>query len=306
MSIARFDQFIDPLLRLLAEHPEGVKTADAQRRLADEFGISEEERRQLLPSGVYPIYKNRIGWAHDRLKRDGLSSSVRRGFWRITEKGKAYARQNPQLSDQELARLARPAKSSGTGTETEPPRSATTRGGDPSALAPDERIHLALNEIRESLVQDLLQHIAAREPEFFERLVLRTLQAIGYGADERSLEHSGSPGDDGIDGVISLDRLGLDQVYVQAKRYAADRRIQKEAIHGFIGALHLKGANKGVFITTSSFSPGAKRAGEEVRGLSLRLIDGEMLAGLMIDHQVGVRHEPLPIPRLDLDFWDEE
>jgi restriction system protein len=304
MSIARFDQFIEPLLRLLAEHPEGVKTADAQRQLADQFGISEEERRQLLPSGIYPVYKSRIGWAHDRLKREGLSSSVRRGFWRITEKGIAYTQQNPRLSGQELARLARPAKSSGPGPG--PSGSAATDVGDTSEVAPDERIHLALNEIRESLVQDLRQHITAREPEFFERLVLRTLQAVGYGADERSLEHSGSPGDDGIDGVISLDRLGLDQVYVQARRYAADRKIQKEAIHGFIGALHLKGANKGVFITTSSFSTGAKRAGEEVRGLSLRLIDGDMLARLMIDYQVGVRHEPLPIPKLDLDFWDEE
>lgn len=303
MTIARFDLFIEPLLRLLAQHPGGIGTADAQRQLADQFSISEEERRQLLPSGVYPVYKSRIGWAHDRLKREGLSSSVRRGLWRITDKGLAYAKQHPKLAQEEVARLARPTRSSVAGSD----QSAVLLTGtcDILDLPPDERIHLALHEIRESLVRDVLQHIAARDPEFFERLVLQTLRAIGYGADEGSLEHSGSPGDDGIDGVISLDRLGLDQVYVQAKRYAPDRKIHKEAIHGFIGALHLQGANKGVFITTSSFSLGAKRAGEEVRGLSLRLIDGDMLARLMIDHQVGVRHEAIPIPRLDLDFWEE-
>jgi restriction system protein len=304
MPIGRFDQYIEPLLKLLAAHPEGIKTADAQRMLADQFALSDEERRRLLPSGVYPVYKSRIGWAHDRLKRDGLSSSERRGFWRITEKGIAYAARHQHISEKELARLARPAKSleaRSSGSDVAP-----NGDNDVSEQSPDERIHLALHEIRESLVQDVLQHIVAREPEFFEHLVLQMLRAIGYGADERSLERSGKPGDDGIDGVISLDRLGLDHVYVQAKRYAADRKIQKEAIHGFIGALHLKGANKGVFITTSRFTVGAKRAAHEVRGLSLRLIDGDMLARLMIDHQVGVRHEPLPIPKLDLDFWDEE
>jgi restriction system protein len=129
---------------------------------------------------------------------------------------------------------------------------------------------------------------------------------MGYGANEDSLEQSGGPGDDGIDGVISLDRLGLDKVYVQAKRYAEDRPVTKEAIHAFIGALHLKGANKGVFITTSRFTSGAAKAADEVRALTLRLVDGAELARLMITYRVGVRHEAVAIPKVDLDFWDEE
>ncbi|MBP8283324.1 MAG: restriction endonuclease [Chromatiaceae bacterium] len=304
MAIASFDRFIEPLLRLLILHPGGIKASDAQRALADQFGITDEERRVLLPSGIYPVYKSRIGWANDRLKRQGFSISERRGYWRVTEKGLAYAASNPSISEGELKRLAYPGRNLHinrmvveTLTEIEQPEFPGS--------APEERIHQALTEIREGVVHDLLQRIASREPEFFERLVLQVLKAMGYGADELALEHSGSPGDDGIDGIISLDRLGLDQVYVQAKRYAEDRRIQKDAIHGFIGALHLKGANKGVFITTSGFSAGATKAAQDVRGLTLRLIDGDRLARLMIEHQVGVQHDAIPVPKLDLDFWED-
>jgi restriction system protein len=129
---------------------------------------------------------------------------------------------------------------------------------------------------------------------------------MGYGTEERDLQHTGRSGDGGIDGVISLDQLGLDRVYIQAKRYSAGRPVQKDEIHSFIGALHLKGANKGVFITTSRFTEGAETAGTQVRGLTLRLIDGKELTQLMINHQVGSRHQPLPVPKIDLDFWEDE
>lgn len=304
MAIASFDRFIEPLLRLLVMHPDGVKTSDAQQILADQFGISEDERRILLPSGAYPVYKSRIGWAHDRLKRQGFSNSERHGFWRITAKGIAYAAASPSIPADDLKRFAHPERRAETVADSTSELADRVEPAFQDA-APEERVHLALAEIREGLVHELLQRIADREPEFFERLVLKVLKAMGYGADQRALEHSGSPGDDGIDGIISLDRLGLDQVYVQAKRYAEDRRIQKEAMHGFIGALHLKGANKGVFITTSGFSGGARKAAEDVRGLTLRLIDGDRLARLMIEHQVGVRHDSVPVPKVDLDFWEE-
>ncbi|WP_328986487.1 restriction endonuclease [Thiorhodovibrio winogradskyi] len=309
MPIPSFDSFIDPLLRLLTEHPGGLATAEAQRLLAEQFAIGPDQKRELLPSGTYPVYKSRIGWAHDRLKREGLSSSPKRGFWQITDKGIAYARANPKLCADELKRLAYPKQrtaplASDESPEGSPPNDSV--GVDSLLGTPDDRIGSALSEIEDSLRTDLLARIRNRDPEFFEGLVLKVLRAMGYGADEDSLEQSGGPGDDGIDGVISLDRLGLDRVYVQAKRYAEDRPITKEAIHGFIGALHLKGANKGVFITTSRFTAGAARAAAEVRALSLRLVDGVELTRLMICYQVGVRHESIAIPKVDLDFWDDE
>jgi restriction system protein len=309
MVIPSFDQFIEPLLRLLAQHPEGLKTADVQQALADHFCLTDAQRRELLPSGIYPVYKSRIGWAHDRLKRAGLSQSERRGFWRLTESGRHFAMHYPRLDENAVKRLAHPTDVSRASSQQRDPAAAGDVSDEDAATlasAPDERLYQALTEIRQSTALDLLDRVFEREPEFFEILVLRLLKAMGYGADESSLEHSGSPGDDGIDGVISLDRLGLDQVYVQAKRWAPDRPIGKDAIHSFIGALHLKGATKGVFITTSGFTAGATRAGAEVRGLSLRLIDGERLAQLMIEYQVGVRHEPLPIPKIDLDFWESD
>jgi restriction system protein len=309
MTIASFDKFIEPLLRLLAEHPDGLATAEAQRLLAEQFAIGPDDKRQLLPSGSYPVYKSRIGWAHDRLKRDGLSTSRRRGFWQITDKGIAYVRANPSLPANELKRLAYP-KSHSTADAGQDRPDAVSANHDEVADAvletPDDRIAGALSEIEESLRNEILDRIRSRDPAFFERLVLKVLGAMGYGADDDSLEQSGGPGDDGIDGVISLDRLGLDKVYVQAKRYAEDRSVTKDAIHGFIGALHLKGANKGVFITTSRFTSGAAKAAEEVRALSLRLVDGLELARLMIAYRVGVRHEAVAIPKVDLDFWDEE
>lgn len=308
MTIASFDKFIEPLLQLLAEHPSGLATSEAQRLLADKFDISPDQRRELLPSGIYPVYKSRIGWAHDRLKREGLSTSLRRGFWQITDKGLAYTRANPSLSVTELKRLAYPKHTvSTTSADRDNSLPITDQDDVGTPLeTPDDRIGSALAEIEESLRHDLLARVRTRDPEFFEGLVLKVLRAMGYGADEDSLEQSGGPGDDGIDGVISLDRLGLDKVYVQAKRYAEDRPVPKEAIHGFIGALHLKGANKGVFITTSRFTSGATRAAEEVRALSLRLVDGVELTRLMTAYQVGVRHESIAVPKIDLDFWDDD
>ncbi|WP_462322521.1 restriction endonuclease, partial [Halochromatium sp.] len=221
MTIASFDKFIEPLLRLLAEHPTGLATAEAQRLLAAQFDIGPDQKRELLPSGTYPLYKSRIGWAHDRLKRDGLSTSLRRGFWQLTDKGMAYARANPALDTNELQRLAYPKNDSTANASrdrTDKMSASHYEAVDTVLETPDERIAGALSEIEESIRNDILDRIRNRDPEFFEHLVLKVLSAMGYGASDDSLEQSGGPGDDGIDGVISLDRLGLDKVYVQAKR----------------------------------------------------------------------------------------
>ena len=269
--------------------------------------LSAEERAQLLPSGNQAVFKNRIGWAHDRLKRARLSGSPRRGVWKITAEGQALARSKPRLSETDLNRLA-----SVDTSQRLTPRADATVGAVPASLvqvpaankaSPEERIEAALDELRESVAGDLLESIGRAPPEFFEQLVLDLLHAMGYGTSRSDLQRVGGSGDGGIDGIISLDRLGLEKVYVQAKRWK--NAVGSPEIQGFMGALQLQSANKGVFITTSAFTREAKQAAIKARG-SIVLVDGEQLATLMMDHSVGVSHKALRIPKVDSDYFDDE
>jgi len=163
-----------------------------------------------------------------------------------------------------------------------------------------------MDDIQQSLRRNLLDLIADRDPHFFEQLVLRLLRAIGYGIDSSSIEHTGRPGDEGVDGVISLDQLGLDEICVQAKRYDRERAVAGDEVDRFFAAVHRFGATKGVLITSGRFTERARHAATSARGAIIRLIDGAELTDLMMRYGLGVRHETLPIPRPDLDFWEDE
>ena len=160
-----------------------------------------------------------------------------------------------------------------------------------------------MDDIQQSLRRNLLDLIADRDPHFFEQLVLRLLRAIGYGIDSSSIEHTGRPGDEG---VISLDQLGLDEICVQAKRYDRERAVAGDEVDRFFAAVHRFGATKGVLITSGRFTESARHAATSARGAIIRLIDGAELTDLMMRYGLGVRHETLPIPRPDLDFWEDE
>ncbi len=301
MAVPSYDRFIEPLLRYLAGRPEGVRTGDTYESLAKQFGLGEGDREQLLPSGSQSVYQNRIGWAHDRLKRAGLSTSPRRGFWVMTPKGSSYISAHPQpFSQQELSDIWRVARIS-VGNGSEPTQHVAP---DVPVLpqGPEELIADALEDLRESVVHDLLDRISRMHPTAFERLVLELLHAMGYGTSRDDLQHVGRSGDGGIDGVISLDRLGLERVYVQAKRWQAS--ISSEQVRGFMGALQLQGASKGVFMTTSSFTKDAREASSRARG-SIVLIDGARLATLLVDHGVAVSHKTLRIPKVDGDYFED-
>jgi restriction system protein len=168
--------------------------------------------------------------------------------------------------------------------------------------SPDERIDHAVAELRQSVSRDLLEKIGQGEPAFFERLVLELLHAMGYGKSEDDLQQVGGKGDDGIDGIISLDRLGLDRVYVQAKRYQGS--VGPEAIRGFLGALQLQGASRGVFLTTGTFTKQARESAAKARG-SIVLVDGARLTELMIEHGVAVTHEIVRKPKIDGDYFED-
>lgn len=308
MAVPTYDLFIEPLLRYLVQNPEGVPAKLAHEQAAGALGLTDEDRQQLLPSGAQPMYKNRAGWAHDRLKRAGLSSSPRRGFWKATAEGVAFAKEHPTPFSAELAeKLAmgyigvklKPASGAVT-AEAVKPLSAIA----PSAAvaSPDDRLGQALAELRQSAESELLELLATVSPSFFETIVLDLLHRMGYGASRADLQRVGGSGDGGIDGIISLDRLGLEKVYVQAKKW--QEHVGRPHLQAFYGALAGQKAKKGFFITTSAYTPQALDFAKSVEGIVL--IDGVRLAGLMIDYELGVTARTVKIPKIDSDYFDEE
>ena len=254
------------------------------------------------------VYKNRAGWAHDRLKRAGLSCSPRRGTWKITQEGLNFIAEHPQPFPAELStELAMGfvgvslKKSNGdiVALDDEKPDSPIQ---DDVISSPDDRLGQALTELRESAQSDLIEAIGKVSPTFFESVVLDLLHRMGYGATREDLQRVGGSGDGGIDGIISLDRLGLEKVYVQAKRW--QNSVGRPELQAFYGALAGHKARKGVFITTSSFTAQAAEFARSVEGIVL--VDGTRLASLMIQHEVGVNSRTVRIPKIDSDYFDEE
>lgn len=302
MSVPTYDRFIEPVLRHLATQPDGATARSVQDAAADALGLSEAQRAEVVPSGQQPVFRNRAGWAHDRLKRAGYSSSPRRGVWRLTPAGHAYVRAQPHpLPAEAVAHLARAfddvilrSRRSDDPPTVQPP-------ADPLTVSPEERLNAALTELRDSVAASLLETLANVSPTFFETVVLDLLHRMGYGASRDDLRRVGGSGDAGIDGIISLDRLGLEKVYVQAKRWQSP--VGRPEVQAFYGALAGQRAKRGVFITTSVFTAQASEFARSVEGIVL--VDGVRLAGLMIEYEVGVSARTLKLPKIDSDYFDE-
>jgi restriction system protein len=305
MSIPSYDQFIEPILRFLAAHPEGARARDAMEAAADALGLTEADRLAMLPSGMQAVYRNRAGWAHDRLKRAGLSSSPRRGFWRITPEGLALAQHAQPLPPEEIERIAIAnvevrLRTGAEGSAKEGDHLATPQ--TPALASPQDRLDGALQELRSAVAAELLEALSRVSPTDFEGIVLELLLRMGYGASRDDLQRVGGSGDGGIDGIISLDKLGLEKVYVQAKRWQGT--VGRPEIQAFYGALAGQRARKGVFITTSGYTVQALEFARSVE--SIVLVDGARLAALMIEHEVGVSAQVLKVPRFDSDYFDED
>ena len=316
MAVPTYDCFIEPVLRFLAQHLDGVAAKEAHEAAAAALGISDEEKQELLPSGAQPIYKNRAGWAHDRLKRAGLSSSPRRGTWKITKDGLQFLASHPEAFSPQVStqlamgnsnvRLRQPSESirdsnEQHGSPSTTDSSATSPVTSPVA-SPDDRLGEALKELRQAAETELLELLGNASPSFFETIVLDLLHKMGYGTSRSDLQRVGGAGDGGIDGVISLDRLGLEKVYIQAKRWQGS--VGRPELQAFYGALAGHKARKGVFIATSTYTAQAIDFAKSVEGMVL--IDGQRLASLMVDHEVGVSSRVLRIPKIDSDYFDEE
>lgn len=318
MPVPTYDQFIEPVLRYLATHPEGAPAPVVHDAAAKALGLSDQDREALLPSGTQRLYKNRAGWAHDRLKRAGLSTTPKHGFWKINPVGLAFMKEHASAFTPELVtNLAMnylnvilkppivPPVSHQNGSEQQIAAAlapvADSLMVSTSNATPDEVLEQAISDLRAAAISELRERLASVSPSFFEVIVLDVLHRLGYGASRSDLQQVGGSGDAGIDGVISLDKLGLEKVYVQAKRWKSV--VGRPELQGFYGALAGQKAKKGVFITTSAYTVQAREFARSVDGIVL--VDGERLASLMIDYEVGVTSRIVRIPKLDSDYFDE-
>ena len=306
MAVPGYQEFMLPLLRIAGDRQEHA-TAQTLDVLAQQLGISAEDREAMLPSGTQTRFANRVSWAVVYLSKSLLLEKTGRGRYRITSRGLDVLNTNPTRIDGALldrfpeyqtfkTRRAERARDS---RESENPVAVASD----SAVTPEERLEAAHEELRDALADELQKRVRAGTPKFFEHLVVKLLTAMGYGGGQVDrAEVTGRSGDEGIDGVIREDRLGLDMVYVQAKKW--DNSVGPGEIDKFVGSLMRKRATKGVFITSGTFTDGALRAAREA-ALKVRLIDGEELAELMIDFNVGVAtSETYVIKRVDTDFFE--
>ena len=303
MAVPTYDQFIEPILRFLAQQTAPVAAKDVHEAAAKILALTPEQRQETVSSGQL-VYKNRSGWAHDRLKRTGYSISPKRGFWQLTKAGSDFAKSAPvALPADEIERIAMGSidvklkVSVGVFAS----KSLATPNEAQSTLSPDDRLDAATAEIRATVSGEVLELLRSVTPTFFEHVVLDVLHSLGYGANRAALQRVGGSGDGGIDGIISLDKLGLEKVYIQAKRW--QNVVGRPEIQAFFGALAGQRANKGVFITTSAFSPQAIQYATSVE--KIVLVDGLKLAELMLDHGVGVSVRHIQIPKIDSDYFEE-
>lgn len=302
--IPDYQGFMLPILRFASDLEEH-SVAEARSNVADQLGLSESERSEMLPSGQQKVYANRLGWAKTYLEQAGLLEKTRRGFFRITARGIELLNRRPTLlTMDDLKRFDEFNEfldRSRVGQASQDPDDVASW----SAVTPDEQLRLAYEQIRDRLAQEILDQIKKGSSEFFESLVVDLLLRMGYGnsrSDAGAVTSRGADG--GIDGTIKEDKLGLDTIYLQAKQWK--ETVGRPEIQKFVGALHGHRAKKGVFLTTSSFS---RDAVDYVTHIDPKvvLIDGNRLAQLMIDFNVGVSAvQAFEIKRIDSDYFAEE
>jgi len=302
MAIPDYQTCMLPLLQYLADGAEHT-LRDAEESLAEHFKLTPAERAELLPSGQQGIFKNRIGWARTYMKKAALLESPKRAVFKITERGVKILASKPTRIDvkyleqfPEFIEFREASKPEiGAAATVELPQTKTT---------PEEAIELAHQGLREQLAAELLSRILGCSPTFFEQLVVELLVKMGYGGSRRDAgERIGQTGDGGIDGIIKEDRLGLDTIFIQAKRWQGS--VGRPEIQKFVGALQGQRAKKGVFITTSSYTVEAADYATRI-DTKVVLIDGKQLAGLMIDFDVGVAPAATyVVKRIDSDYFEE-
>lgn len=301
MAIPDYQSCMLPLLKFYGDGREH-SNRDSIDSLADTFKLNDKERREMLPSGVQGLFDNRVNWARTYMKKAALIETTKRGIHKITQRGVEVLKHKPQSLDinylaqyQEFKdfRALRHAK------QDDEPES------DFNGKTPEESLEGAYQKIRAGLAVELLQRLKSSSPAFFERLVVEVIVQMGYGGSRKDAGMAiGKSGDGGIDGIIKEDKLGLDAIYIQAKRW--ENTVGRPEIQKFVGALTGLRARKGLFITTADFTADAKDYVSRIEA-KVVLIDGETLAQLMIDHGVGVSTVgTYEIKKIDSDYFSEE
>lgn len=301
--IPSYQEFMRPFLEI-AHQADGkeVRLRDVINQLADKFCLSEAEREETLPSGKQSILDNRVGWARTYLTKAGLLETTRRAHFVITARG-ISALQNPsvEIDNDYLKQFDEFVAFKQKTNETNAP---SIEESDKD-ITPDEALRAAYKKINDALAQDILVRTRKVTPAFFEDLLIELLVAMGYGGTGEGAAHAlGKTGDNGVDGVIDQDPLGVDQIYIQAKRYAEGNNVSAGDIRDFFGALNLKKAQKGIFITTSDFTTSAIETAQNL-GTRIVLINGTELAKLMLRYNIGSRDEQvLHLKKIDEEFFE--
>jgi restriction system protein len=307
MTVPSYQDMMLPMLRLVGTGSQTM--ADSLPALIREFGLTSEDTERMLPSGKQTLLANRAHWARQYLSQAGLVAAIKRGHYAITNIGTDLLNSRPTMINNEVLRkypkfidFQQRSGRASEGAEL----SKTDELPSAKSDTPDDLIALSFGQIETALIEELLAAVQTVSPQQFEQLIVDLLLAMGYGGGDKSMgERIGKSGDGGIDGIINEDKLGLDAVYIQAKRYAPDSKVGRPALQAFVGSLTGEGANKGVFVTTSDFSKEAREYLHKVQH-RIVLINGDRLARLMIQYEVGVRARKTYVLRsVDEDYFSE-
>jgi len=283
----------------------GEPKSQAQIRdiVASALNVSDDDRQVMLPSGNQAIFANRVAWAITHMAQAVLILRPERGRYVLSERGKSVLQEHPERVDLKVLQQFSEYQDFRTRKSEKNAEKPVTVVSD--ELSPSEAVGALVEDSYDTLAAELLDRILLQPPAFLETLSLKLLRAMGYGGRESLLEHTGKPGDSGLDGVVRQDALGLDLVGVQAKRYDKDSTVGRPDIQAFVGALQGAQTSRGVFVTTGKFSPGAKQFAENV-AMRLRLIDGMELTKLMVRYNVGVQvRETFELKQIDEETFEE-
>lgn len=302
MAVPSYQDFMLPTLKLIADNCEH-KSRDIVERAADVLNLTDEDKQEKLPSQTQATYYNRAMWARTYLKKAGLLNYPARGVIRITQRGLDLLNTNPEKITKDSLMQYDEFREFQNTVNTEQNNSLNSENVE-EQKTPDELIAEAKAILTSHLEADLLTRVLENSPTFFEELVAKLLLKMGYGGSENDiLQNRGKTGDEGIDGIIKQDVLGLDKIYIQAKRWSGN--VSRPEVQKFVGAVHGQNASRGVFITTSSFTNEAKEYANNINS-NIILVDGKLLTKLMIEYNVGVQiKDTIQIKKIDEDFFIE-
>ena len=302
--IPDYQSIMLPLLEHISDGRE-YKMRNVTDALAVKFGVTEEEQKELLPSGAAPVFYNRTAWAKTYLKKAGLIDSPKQGIVTISKRGLEVLKKRPSKIDVKfLKQFSEFLEFQNSKREDE---SDSENAEEQFTQTPEELLETAYQKIRASLASELINKVVDLSPSFFERLVVELLVKMGYGGSIKDAGKAmGKSGDEGIDGTIKEDKLGLDIIYIQAKRWKPGNVVGRPELQKFVGALAGQGAKKGIFITTSNFTREALEYAPR-NETKIVLIDGEQLAQLMIDYNLGCNsQQTYEVKKIDSDYFGEE